>query len=149
MTSNVNVDANAAYFLDEIVAISPDRLAVKDTEGSLTYGELSARADRLARRLIELGVKPGDLVGLCLGRSTGLIVAALGIFRAGAAYVAIDPAYPDERLRWMLHDSAPAATIADSVTTGRLHDIGPTITLSTGGQLGRESPLSTAADLPP
>ena len=122
---------------------------MKDAEGSVTYGELSARADRVARRLIELGVEPGTLVGLCLERSAGLIVAALGIFRAGGAYVAIDPAYPAERLRWILSDSAPVTTVTDLATAPRLRAAGATVVLSAGGRLDPETVDDSAVELPP
>jgi amino acid adenylation domain-containing protein len=128
---------------------SSDRLAVKDAAGSVTYGELSILADTVARRLIALGVRPGDLVGLCLPRSSSLVVAALGIFRAGAAYVAIDPAYPDDRLEWLLRDSAPAVTITDSEMIGRLGHVAQTIVLEPGGQLDHELPEGAGEELPP
>jgi amino acid adenylation domain-containing protein len=128
---------------------SPDRLAVKDAAGSVTYGELSHRADEVARCLIGLGVRPGNLVGLCLPRSSSLVIAALGIFRAGAAYVAIDPAYPDDRLEWLLSDSATAVTITDNDTLGRLGLVTQTVVLGAGGRLDPELPKGTTDALPP
>ncbi|HVW47682.1 MAG TPA: non-ribosomal peptide synthetase [Solirubrobacterales bacterium] len=128
---------------------SPDGVAVKDAAGSLTYAELSARADRVARHLVGLGVTPGELVAICLERSASLLVAALGIFRAGAAYVATDPAYPEERLRWMLRDSAPVATVADRATADRLGGVGPTVVLSPGGRLDPAAPDDPSVELPP
>ena len=90
--------------VDQVIATEPQRVAVRAPDAVLSYGELSIRADHLARRLRHLGVKPGDLVGQCLERSASLVVAALAIVRAGGAYVAIDPAYPAERVQWMLDD---------------------------------------------
>src|ERR1700761_5673750 len=147
MTIATSVDAGPMRLIDAVVAASPDDLAVRDADGSLTYGELSARADIVARRLVGLGVGPGDLVGLCLERSRALIVAALGIFRAGAAYVAIDPAYPEERLRWMLDDAV--ATITDAATTDRLPGTTPTVVLRPGGCLRAGAPDDSALRLPP
>jgi amino acid adenylation domain-containing protein len=135
MASSVNTETTVMDLIDRIVAISPEQPAVKGTDGSVTYGELSARADKVARRLIGLGVSPGDLVGLCVGRSTSLIVATLGIVRAGGAYVAIDPAYPDERLEFMLSDSAPAAVVCDAATAPRLDGAAQTVELGAGGEL--------------
>jgi amino acid adenylation domain-containing protein len=106
--------------INEWVERAPDSIAIRATNEVLTYGELSARADALAARLFELGVRPGELVGQCLERSPALVVAALGIMRAGAAYVAIDPAYPDERIRWMLDDSGATAVVTDAGTAVRL-----------------------------
>ena len=103
----------------------------------MTYGELWARAERVARRLRRLGVRPGELVGLCLPRSPRLEVAALGILRAGAAYVAIDPRYPDERIRWMLDDSRATAVVTDAAGTARLGDDRrrPAVVLRGGGEV--------------
>src|SRR6185437_14906222 len=146
----VTAQTTAASLIDAVVAAEPDHLAVKGTDGTLTYGELSARADQVARRLVELGVKPGDLVGLCLGRSTSLIVGALAIFRAGAAYVAIDPSYPDERLQWILGDSSPVAIVTDSATVPRLGDAAPTVALFEGGVVDPELEEAGAdTELPP
>ncbi|MFL6262992.1 MAG: amino acid adenylation domain-containing protein, partial [Thermoanaerobaculia bacterium] len=84
---------------------SPEAVAVTGEGSSLSYGELDAWANQIAWHLIGLGVSPGDLVGLCLERSLGMVVAILGTLKAGAAYVPLDPAYPAERLAFMLEDS--------------------------------------------
>ena len=75
-------------------------------EGSLSYGELNAQANRLAHHLRDLGVGPEVLVGICIERSVEMVVGLLGILKAGAAYVPLDPAYPGERLAYMMADSA-------------------------------------------
>ena len=75
-------------------ARNPDALAVVDERVSLSYAELGRRANRLAYLLICRGVRPGDLVGLCLDRGADLVVGMLGILKAGAAYVPIDPNTP-------------------------------------------------------
>ncbi|MBQ4783338.1 AMP-binding protein, partial [Pectobacterium versatile] len=71
------------------------------------YDELNRRANRLAHHLLSLGVKPDDRVALCLERSPDMVVGLLGILKSGAAYVPLDPAYPAERLAYMLDDAAP------------------------------------------
>src|SRR4051794_15804016 len=96
--------APLAALVGHAVETAPEAVAVRAHDGCLTYRELSDRADRLARELIRRGAARRDLVGLCLDRSAALVVAALGIMRAGCAYVAVDPRYPDERVRWMLED---------------------------------------------
>ncbi len=88
-------------------ARSPEAVAVVCDGERLSYGELDRRANQLARYLVRLGVLPGDRVGLCLERSTGMLVAILGALKAGAAYVPLDPAYPRERLAFLLADSRP------------------------------------------
>ena len=71
----------------------------------LTYSELDRRASHLAGILQQYKVQPGTLVALMMGRSLELIVAILGILKAGGVYVPLDPSYPQERLSWMLEDS--------------------------------------------
>jgi amino acid adenylation domain-containing protein len=72
--------------------------------GWLCYGQLESRANGLAQRLRALGIGRGKMVGLCLPRSTALVVAALAVLKAGAAYVPLDPSYPLERISFMLSD---------------------------------------------
>src|SRR6185312_12546539 len=72
---------------------------------TLTYGELDARANRLARHLLAAGVRPGDLVAVKFERSAEMIVALLAVLKAGAAYLPLDPTYPAERLAFALEDS--------------------------------------------
>ncbi|HLL81775.1 MAG TPA: amino acid adenylation domain-containing protein, partial [Longimicrobium sp.] len=84
---------------------TPDALAVVSGDGALTYRELDARANRLAHRLVEVGAGPEVRVGVCLERSAGMVVALLAVLRAGATYLPLDPAYPPERLAYMLADS--------------------------------------------
>jgi amino acid adenylation domain-containing protein len=148
MTSNVSTGTTVMDLIDGIVTASPDRLAVKGTDGSVTYAELSARADAVARRLVGLGVSNGDLVGLSVGRSTSLVVATLGIVRAGGAYVAIDPAYPDERLQFMLSDSSPVAVVCDAATAPRLGDAGQAVELAAGGELAADADPEEGVQLP-
>ncbi len=83
----------------------PGAIAVVSDEESLTYQALDQRAGRLAGRLRALGVGPEVLVGLCVERSTDLLVGMLGILKAGGAYVPLDPSYPAERLAWILQDT--------------------------------------------
>ena len=112
--------ATVLPLINDSIERAPGSIAIRAADGVLTYAELSAQADALAARLRDAGVRPGELVGQCTERSAALVVAALGIVRAGAAYVAIDPAYPDERIRWMLDDSGATAVVTDAATAARL-----------------------------
>ncbi|MEG3908710.1 amino acid adenylation domain-containing protein [Microcoleus sp. w2-18bC1] len=85
---------------------TPDAVAVIFKEEHLTYRELNAKANQLAHHLQALGVKPETLVGICVERSLEMIVGLLGILKAGGAYVPIDPAYPSERITFMLKGSS-------------------------------------------
>jgi amino acid adenylation domain-containing protein len=116
----VTLGPTVVALIDRMAASSPGSLAVRGSDGTLTYSELLARSERIAARLRQLGVKPGDLVGLCLERSTSLVVGALAIFLAEGVYVAIDPKYPDERIRWMLDDSNTVAVVYDGDTAARI-----------------------------
>ncbi|BAZ34001.1 amino acid adenylation domain-containing protein (plasmid) [Cylindrospermum sp. NIES-4074] len=97
---------------------TPDAVAAIFESQQLTYQQLNHRANQLAHYLISLGVKPETPVGICVERSLNLIVALLAILKAGAAYVPLDPAYPQERLAFMLAD----ATVPILLTQKQLID---------------------------
>jgi amino acid adenylation domain-containing protein len=99
------------------VLAHPDAVAVISGDEQLSYAELQVRARRLARHLHALGVKPGELVGLCTRRSADMIVGAVGILMAGGAYVPLDPEYPADRLGYML-DDAGAKVLVSQRTLG-------------------------------
>ncbi|WP_026785829.1 non-ribosomal peptide synthetase [Planktothrix rubescens] len=84
---------------------TPDAIAVVFENQQLTYAELNDRANQLAHYLRKLGVKPDELVGICLERSLDMIVGLLAILKVGGAYVPIDPDYPQERISFMLQDT--------------------------------------------
>ena len=92
-------------------AATPDAVAVEYEDAQLTYGELNARANRLARYLRSLGVAPDTRVALCVEPGLEMVVGLFAVLKAGGAYVPLDPAYPVERLRYMLDDSAPVAVL--------------------------------------
>jgi len=94
----------------------PDAPAVEHGEHTLRYGELDRMANRLANRLRALGAGPETFIGIWLERSPELVMAVLGILKASAAYVPLDPDYPTDRLALMLGDTRPLAI----VTTSRL-----------------------------
>ncbi|MDQ1739225.1 MAG: hypothetical protein QOE53_877, partial [Pseudonocardiales bacterium] len=95
----------------------PGQLAVVSGEEQLDYAGLDRRADRLAAALIGRGVRPDQLVGLHAGRSVDLVVGILGILKAGAGYLPLDPALPAERLAGMVADAAPALVLTTTLTT--------------------------------
>ncbi|WP_040704264.1 non-ribosomal peptide synthetase, partial [Nocardia takedensis] len=99
---------------DAAVAAHPHRVAARFDGESLTYAELDALANVLARRLIAEGAGPESLVAVILPRSLDLVVALLAVVKAGAGYVPVDPAYPAERIAYVLADSRPTSVILDS-----------------------------------
>ncbi|OOG41448.1 non-ribosomal peptide synthetase [Rhodanobacter sp. C05] len=98
----------------------PQAIAVIDAERQLSYATLNADADIVAARLAMLGIGPGDCVGVMLGRSCGLVTALLGVLKAGAAYVPLDPTYPLQRLKFMLHDTGTRLLISEYALAIRL-----------------------------
>ncbi|TMZ64393.1 non-ribosomal peptide synthetase, partial [Klebsiella pneumoniae] len=95
---------------------TPDEVAVVAAEATLTYGELHARANRLARALVDRGAGAERIVAVALPRSARLVVALLAVLKSGAAYLPLDPDYPPERLEYMLGDAAPVAVLTDSTS---------------------------------
>src|SRR5207253_2351949 len=99
---------------------SPDASALSFGETTLSYAELNARANALAHDLIARGVGPESVVALALPRCLELVVAILGVAKAGGAYLPVDPAYPPGRIASMLADAAPALVLATSATRASL-----------------------------
>ena len=98
---------------DEIAARYSGRVAVSCGDRQITYGELSARAERLARHLREMGVGPEALVGVFLERSIEAIVALVAVLKAGGAYLPLDPAYPRERVVTIFEDAKPRVMLTE------------------------------------
>lgn len=96
---------------EEQVAKTPNAVAVDFEEQELTYAELNRKANQLAHYLRELGVRPDDRVALCAERGFEMIVALMAVLKAGGAYIPLDPAYPQDRLHFMLQDSEPVALL--------------------------------------
>jgi amino acid adenylation domain-containing protein len=93
---------------------TPEAVAAADGNSSLTYSSLNGRANQLARYLQKQGVQPQTLVGICLDRSLDMLVAVLGVLKAGAAYVPLDPAYPKDRIAFVIEDSQASVLITQS-----------------------------------
>ncbi|MCX4904323.1 non-ribosomal peptide synthetase [Streptomyces sp. NBC_00878] len=113
-------ELTAAELIERQVAATPDATAVVDGAEELTFAELDARAERLARELTGRGVGPEHLVGLALPRSASLIVGMLAIWKAGAAYLPIDPRYPGARLGHILSDAGPDLVLTDTANAKSL-----------------------------
>ena len=121
-------DTSAGYPSDRCIhelfheqaARSPGAVAVIFEDQTLTYRELNLRSNRLAYYLRGLGVGPEVLVGLCLERSVEMVTGVLAILKAGGSYVPLDPAYPEERIAFMLEDAAPTVLLTRQNLLGRL-----------------------------
>jgi non-ribosomal peptide synthetase component F len=106
--------------ISELKSEHPLTIALSHGERQLSMAELDGLADRFASYLQSLGVQAGGTVAICAERSIEWIAAALGIMRAGAAYVPMDTAWPDERLRFAVNDSRADVLIARAEVLDRL-----------------------------
>jgi amino acid adenylation domain-containing protein len=97
---------------------TPGRVAIRAGATALSYAELDARANRMARALRSCGVCRGQRVGLCIERGADMIAAVLGILKSGAAYVPLDPSFPENRLRFMAEDAQLALLVSNSALAG-------------------------------
>ncbi|MFF4760309.1 amino acid adenylation domain-containing protein [Streptomyces sp. NPDC001292] len=101
---------------------TPDAIAVAAADVTLTYAEVDALANRVAHWLIGRGIGPEDRVGVVMERSADLLVVLLGVVKAGAAYVPVDPGYPAERIAFMLSDVRPALVLCTRASQGLPRD---------------------------
>lgn len=106
--------------IGERAAATPAATAIQAGESAVTYGDLWAESDTLARRLIAAGVGRGDRIGICLDRDVTLLVAVLGVWRAGAAYVPLLPDLPPARLAQLVTESAARAVVTSSIYRDRM-----------------------------
>ncbi len=122
----------------------PDRVAVWARDQQLSYGELDSRSTRLAHELTQRGVECESRVGLCIDRGVEMIVGMLGILKSGGAYVPIDPDYPQQRIKYIVEDSAMTAVLTTERTArcfGSCHV--PLVDVRVGGEH-----VDAAHDLP-
>ncbi|HEV3457140.1 MAG TPA: amino acid adenylation domain-containing protein, partial [Thermoanaerobaculia bacterium] len=144
--------AGDGWRLDELfarqAAARPEAVAVVCGSEQLPYGELLARAERLAHRLAALGVGPEARVALCLERSVAMVVAILAVLRAGGAYVPIEPESPRERQELMLRDSAAAVLVvgAGVETAPRGAPAAGVLVVDDAGELVADDAAAAGAD---
>ena len=100
--------------------VHADHVAIVCGEERVTYGELDRRASEVAKRLVEEGVAPDVPVGLCVERSVEMFVALIGILKAGGTYVPIDPAWPEDRIGWLLANAGVGTVLAHAATLATL-----------------------------
>ncbi|WP_406390044.1 amino acid adenylation domain-containing protein [Streptomyces sp. NBC_00887] len=139
-------EATVPALFEQRVRLTPDAPAVRDAGTTLTYGELDARAEILAHHLSARGIGPEDRVAVALPRTHDLVVALLGVLKAGAAYVPLDPDYPAQRLSYMLDDARPRLLLTTPAIRARLPET-PVPCLHVG-DLGEEALPSAHATGP-
>ncbi|MGV9907772.1 amino acid adenylation domain-containing protein, partial [Streptomyces sp. NPDC003388] len=136
--------------IEERVAASPEAVAVTHGERRWTYAEINARANQLAHHLRGVGVRPDTLVAVCLDRSPDLIAAVLGILKAGAAFVPLDPDYPTDRITYMVEDTGTPLIITSSDLAHRLPDTIDRLLVDTqwpAGSTDNPQPVASPDDL--
>jgi amino acid adenylation domain-containing protein len=129
------------------------RIAVTDRANALTYGELNARANRLAHRLVALGIGRDALVAVCMERATEMLVAWLAALKAGSAFVPLDPGYPKERLAFQIADCGARVLLTQAKTRAALPSLPTGVTVlevaADGSGFGAESDQNPATDADP
>ncbi|MFC5743182.1 non-ribosomal peptide synthetase, partial [Dyella tabacisoli] len=131
---------------EQRVQATPDAPAVIFGDTVLSYAELDSKANQLARHLLDMGVGPESLVALCVERSPLFSIGLLGILKAGAAYLPIDPNYPAERVAWMLNDAMTPVLITEAAVIERLPaHWAQLVELDTDGALIATQPASAPA----
>jgi len=123
------VEGSIHEVFEGLAQLRPDAVAVRSEHALLTYGRLNAQADRLAHRLARAGVGPGGTVAVFVERSPGMVVTALAVLKAGAAYVPIDENYPPARARLVAEDAGTTVAVVDA----RSRDSATVAQLRTGG----------------
>ena len=141
-------DALMQHAFEAQVLRTPERVAVRHEGRVYSYRWLASRANRLARALRSRGVGRGQLVGICLDRGVDMLASVLGVLKAGSAYVPLDPAFPEERLRYMAADAGIAQLVSTADLAGRIDMPRPRQLLLDvdAGQIEADLDSSLAAD---
>jgi amino acid adenylation domain-containing protein len=145
--NNTRTDYHAEQKLhqlfEEQVERTPNVIALKFADQSLTYAELNRRANQLAHRLRAVGVGPDALVGVCMERSVEMVVSLIAILKANGAYMPLDPQYPQERLAFMIRTAAPIVVLTQEYLSGLLSaSDAPVICLDRDWPLISDDPVS-------
>lgn len=143
-------DLTVVDLIEEQVEKTPDKVSIRFSDRIMTFRELNDRANQLARQLGERGIERGDVVPLCLDRSMGMMVGLLGIIKAGAAYLPIDPALPDDRITFIVKDAEAKLFVGNEESAVRLASLPELdiVVLNPEGQLSVAENLASS-NLPP
>ncbi|MEQ9548564.1 MAG: amino acid adenylation domain-containing protein [Coleofasciculus sp. G3-WIS-01] len=131
------------HWFEEQVQQTPDAVAIAFANEQLTYQQLNARSNQVADYLHSLGVGADMLVGICMERSLDIVVGILGILKAGAAYLPLDPAYPQQRLAFMVQDAQPSVLLTQQKWVNRIPQSDVRFAQGVGGSLLPYTPRPT------
>jgi len=148
----VGVEQRVHELFESQVRQTPDAIAVMHGDQHISFAQLNAKANQLARYLVNLGVGTDEVVGICVSRGVPMVLGVLAILKAGAAYLPLDPNYPPDRLRHMLEDAAPRVVLTQEAlqaglpaTQAELVLLDPTLEQLTG-HLDENLPLPGRAE---
>jgi amino acid adenylation domain-containing protein len=142
----VAVTQTLQQFFEEQVRGAPQAIAVEIGDAGIEYAELNRRANRLAHRLLQLGVTPDTIVAICMARSIDMVVAMLAIVKAGGAYLPLDASYPSSRLQYMVKDAGAVTVVAHEATAGAARELGAPVIMIDAAAAFENLPVS---DPPP
>ena len=126
--TDYSLDRCLPDWIEAQVECTPDEIAVRFKDETLTYRDLNTQANQLAHHLQHLGVGPDVPVAICVERSPDLVIALFAILKAGGAYLPIDPGYPRDRLTWMLADATPPVLIIHTATQALIESLSSGLT---------------------
>jgi amino acid adenylation domain-containing protein len=122
--SNLSINSNnLSKLIEKTAGLYPDKIGVVYRDEQLSYKELIALSNQFANYLLASGIRQGDIIGLAVECSIEMLVCMLGLLRAGAVYVPLDPKYPQDRIEYMLNHSEAKMLIVTRVNQGRFHSV--------------------------
>ncbi|ASZ13238.1 non-ribosomal peptide synthetase [Chitinophaga sp. MD30] len=137
-------ESNAIAIFEAVAAATPDAIALVFGNQQISYGSLNTRSSQLAHYLRQLGVTTDTLVPLCVGRSVDMIVAILAIWKAGGAYIPVDPTFPADRIHYMIQDSDARVVVTEDALRNQLELSGiQVIALDADNELIAQQPANT------
>ncbi len=138
--NDTGIDHDRSATIDALfratVARTPGAPAISSAGRTLTYAQLAAEVDRLSGALAAAGVRPRDIVGIALPRGIDMVASVLAVLSRGAAYLPLDPTYPEDRLRFMISDSGARVVVAEPGAVGHLTEPGSDLTVVTPAASG-------------
>ena len=147
--SNTKIDIPdylVQHFFEKQAVLNPFKTAVILGGINLTYRQLDNQSNQFANYLMNLGVIPGDFVGVCTERSVDMVVSVLAVLKAGCCYLPVDPSFPDDRIKYMYEDSGAKVLISQFSLKKKLRQFTNTLIVLTDADKSKISKFSTQPD---